>query len=241
MNTSGIRWVRFVMVFFVSLCVFFTIPPAANAETQYVSDLLIISVRDGQEPDAPVLGYLRSATPLEVLDETDELMNIRTEDGLQGWVRKKFIVAEKPKAAIILDLNEKIAMLEEELKLLNEVSDAEGLKKIIQGHQQEITHLTDALQNEKKATAQLKKELKQANLKIQQLSTQQKAAAQAGQELAALKEENNILQEKIASQPPPAAPGMLSGQMKWFLIGSGVLLLGFIIGRSVKKTRRYGY
>ena len=55
-----------------------------------------------------------------------------------------------------------------------------------------------------------------------------------------LKIENKALQDKIAALPPADATSVLSGNMKWFLIGSGVLLFGFLIGRSIKgKRTRY--
>jgi len=53
-------------------------------------------------------------------------------------------------------------------------------------------------------------------------------------------DENKTLKAKIATQPNNPAP-MLSGNMKWFLIGGGVLLFGFLIGRSIKTKRSYRY
>ena len=37
------------------------------ADTRYVSDRLIISVRDGQNQNAAVLGYLETGAPVQVL------------------------------------------------------------------------------------------------------------------------------------------------------------------------------
>ena len=108
------------MIFAIS-CIVFTVfmvglSHEAFAEVQYVSDMLIISVREGQNPEDPALGYLPSATPVDVLEETDELMRIRTDDGLEGWVRKKFIIKDKPKAIIIQELNQQIEELENNLQ-----------------------------------------------------------------------------------------------------------------------------
>ncbi len=68
------------------------------ADTRYVSDMLIISVRKGQNKDDPVLGYLKTAAPVQVLKEKDRYLMVRTENGLQGWVLKQYIVNEKPKS-----------------------------------------------------------------------------------------------------------------------------------------------
>ncbi|MBW2298473.1 MAG: hypothetical protein JRF32_12800, partial [Deltaproteobacteria bacterium] len=40
----------------------------AGADTRYVSDQLIISVREGPTAEDPVVGYLLTGAPVEVLD-----------------------------------------------------------------------------------------------------------------------------------------------------------------------------
>jgi len=241
MRTFCLKYFFTVFVFFISLCGF-VIPAPSLADIQYVSDLLIISIRDGQDPDAAVLGYLRSAAAVDILEETNELMRIRTEDGIQGWVRKKFIVPDKPKAVIINELNEKVAILEENIQTLQEGSDAQGLQKLIDGYKQRVTNLTASLDNEKRTRLALQRDLKKVNTEHRQLVNQSKKNQEASKELASLKNENKTLKDKLASIPPPAdETPMLSGNMKWFLIGGGVLLLGFIVGRALKGKRSYRY
>jgi len=227
-------------IFFLTLFVLFLVS-SVIAETQYVSDVLVISVKEGQDPDAPPIGYLRSATPLEVLEETEELMRIQTEKGLQGWVRKKFIVAEKPKAMIIKELEEKIAQLEGDIQTNPDGSDFQELSANVSGYKQEILELSGSLKKESKTRLALQKELKQVKAKYQQLSNISKDKAGISKELASLKNENKALKDKMAAQPPTHTPPMLSGNMKWFLIGSGVLLFGFLVGRSIKGKRSYRY
>ena len=234
----------------------------AIADIQYVSDLLIISVREGQNPEDPAVGYLPSATPVDVLEETDELMRIRTEDGLEGWVRKKFIVADKPKAIVIEELKQQIVDLESNLQEIQTGSDDEGLKQImqrhqkeiqeiqnqfqeaqnqIQGHQKEIQTLNTALKNEEKASAAHQNSFKDINAKYQRLLKEKKENSVDAKKLTALQTENQTLKKQLAEQPTGQAMPMLSANMKWFLIGSGVLILGFIIGRVVRRKPRYGY
>jgi len=215
--------------------------PQAFAEIQYVSDMLIISVREGQNPEDPAVGYLPSATPVKVLEETDELMRIRTDGGLEGWVRKKFIVAEKPKAIVIAELKQQISELEKNLQELPTGSDDEGLKKMMQGYQKEIQTLNTALNNEKKASAAHQNSFKEVNAKYQRLLKNQKDNSLDANKLAALKTENETLKKQLAEQSTGQSMPMLSGNMKWFIIGGGVLILGFIIGRVVRRKPRYGY
>jgi SH3 domain protein len=229
-----------VFVFLCSLYGIVLMPPAV-ADTQYVSDLLIISIKEGQDPDASVLGYLRSAAAVEVLEETQELMRIQTEDGTQGWVRKKFIVKDKPKAVIIRELEENIALLEEDLKTFQEGSDSQGLTNTIKENRQQIAALSASLETEKKRSLAFQENLAQVNTKHQALVNKHKNTADSIKELASLREENKALKDKIAAMPPPDSNPMLSGNMKWFLIGGGVLLLGFLIGRVVKRGEKRTY
>jgi SH3 domain protein len=240
MRTLCLKTPFAVFIFFFSLYCF-VIPPPALADIQYVSDLLIISIRDGQDEDAAVLGYLRSAAAVDILEETEELMQIRTEDGIQGWVRKKFIVPDKPKAVIIDELEEKISVLEENIQTLQEGSDAQGLQNMIDGYKQKVTNLTASYENEKRTRLALQKDLKKVTAEHQQLSKQSKINKGVNKELASVKNENKALKDKIAALPPADASPLLSGNMKWFLIGGSVLLLGFIMGRAIKGKRSYRY
>ena len=211
------------------------------ADIRYVSDLMIISVKDGQDPDAPVIGYLRSAAAVDVLEETQDLMRIRTKDGLQGWVRKKFLVKDKPKAVIIMELEREIALLEENIKTLQGGSDPQELLNNMTAFKQEIAALTASLQEEKSTSSALQKKLQQIDAAYQELLKKSAENEGVHKELASLKSENNALKEQIARQPSGISTPMLSGKMKWFLIGVGVLLLGFIMGRSIRGKRTYRY
>ncbi|MFC1877240.1 TIGR04211 family SH3 domain-containing protein [Thermodesulfobacteriota bacterium] len=237
MNTLRINLFFALFVFFFSLYGFILVP-AAVAGTQYVSDLLIISIREGQDPDTPIIGYLQSAASVEVLEETEEWMRIRTEDGTQGWVRKKFIVKDKPKAVIIRELEKKIALLEDDIKTLQKGSDSQGLMNTVKEYKQQIAALATSLENEKKTTLTLQKKLQRVNATYQALVNKQKNAAGTIKELAAIKDENQALKDKIAALPPIDSTPMLPGNMKWFLIGGGVLLLGFLIGRAIRGGKR---
>ncbi len=229
-------------VFVLGCCLYgFVLAPSAIADIQYVSDLLIISIREGQRPEAPVVGYLPSAAPVEVLEETQDFMRIRAEDGIQGWVRKKFIVKDKPKAIIIKELEEQILLLKEDIKTLQQGSDTQGLLNTITEYKKQVATLTTSFENEKKTTSTLKKNLQQLNATHQALEKKHKNTADTIKELASIKAENQVLKDKLAAMPPIDSNAMLSGNMKWFLIGGGVLLFGFLMGRVIRRGEKRSY
>ena len=236
-------WLQSVLNGFVLFCCLFgfVLVSPVVADIQYVSDLLIISIRESQSPEAPVLGYLPSAATIEVLEETQDQMLIRTEDGIQGWVRKKFIVKDKPKAVIIRELEEQIALLEEDIKTLQHGSDTQGLMNTITEYKKQVATLSTSLENEKKSTLTLKKNLQQLNATHQALDNKHKKSADTIKELASIKAENQTLKDKIAAMPPIDSNPMLPGNMKWFLIGGGVLLFGFLIGRVIRRGEKRSY
>ena len=102
---------------------------SAAADTRYVSDMLILAVRDRPDKDANVLGNLKTADSVEVLEESGPYLRIRTKDALEGWVQKNYITSEKPKALII-------EQLQKEIKRLN--SKIEEFDKNIDGYRDKI-------------------------------------------------------------------------------------------------------
>ena len=75
----------------------------ADAKTQYVSDELIIDLRQGKGNEYRIIKMLRRGTPLTILEESEQYLKVRTEEGLEGWVLKQYITSETPKTAIIAE------------------------------------------------------------------------------------------------------------------------------------------
>ena len=78
------------------LFTFLFIPDMAAAETLYVSDQLIITLRRGKSSSHKILTTLKTGAPLEVLEkaEGDEYVKVRTSDGIEGYVLLEFIVTK---------------------------------------------------------------------------------------------------------------------------------------------------
>ena len=57
------------------------------AETRYVSDLLVISVRDGQSPNDTILGYIKTATPVDVIEEKENFSRIKNKNDILAVTR----------------------------------------------------------------------------------------------------------------------------------------------------------
>jgi len=69
-----------------------------------VSDELVINLREGKGNEYKIIKMLRNGTPLNILEEAEQYLKVRTAEGLEGWVLKQYITSEPPKTAIIAGL-----------------------------------------------------------------------------------------------------------------------------------------
>ena len=220
MRNTGIMKSNLIFLFLLlTIPVGFVV--AAHADTQYVSDMLVLTIRDNPDKDANILGNLKTADPVEILEAGDRFMRIRTKEGLEGWVQKNFITADKPKAIIIKEMKNEISQLKSKLE--------------------EFENNRDADLNEIRASSQDDKlKIKQFTEKYNNLlkESKTKTATLTGErdKLKAINTELNIevdnLKQDLNSHPK-------TKRLQFFLAGAGVLLLGFLLGLSSKRKKSY--
>jgi SH3 domain protein len=97
------------IIILIFLALFIALAAPVHAKTQYVSDQIVITMRSGQGEEFRIIKHLRTGTPLEVLAEDGPFLRVRTKDGTKGWVRKRYITSETPKATVIAGLKKEIA------------------------------------------------------------------------------------------------------------------------------------
>ncbi len=100
-------------IYIVSILIYsLTATPCLFAEKGYVSDMLILSLKEGPGRQYNTIKTLRSNTPIEIISTADRFLKIQTEEGDVGWVESQYVTKEIPKTLIIEQLNNKIAQLE---------------------------------------------------------------------------------------------------------------------------------
>lgn len=234
--------ILFIFVVILPSCV-----KSVFADTRYVSDVLIISVRDGQNKDDNVLGYIKTGTPVEVLEEKDRYLRIKTGDGLEGWVQTQYIILEKPKALIIEDLRNEINDLNKKVELSkNEPGFSSDIvldtKKI---YEEKIRKLEQEVKKNQNIAANARIELVQLNKKYKNILRNSKNTDQLNREYEKLKKENAELKTENAELKTetnnlrkPSKGFLKSIYIQWFVAGAGALLFGFIIGRLAGRKKR---
>ena len=230
-------------IFAIFFIVTFTVSASINsvlAETRYVSDRLIISVRDGQDQNAAVLGYLETGAPVDILEEKENFLKIRTEDGIEGWVRAQYIVSEKPKPLIIENLKNEITALNKEIENIKNEQDSTSntsseSKKI---YQEKIEELKEEVSINQKFAAKAKSDFIELNKKYTNLLKNSENTEKLIGEVERLKKLNAELNTEVKRLRKDRENPLKSNTIQSFIAGAGVLLFGFLLGGSARKKKR---
>ena len=218
-----------------------------QAETRYVSDVLVITLRAEPEKDAEEIRTIRSNTPLEVIEENDKYLKVRTREGEEGWIIKRYLTSNIPKPMIITELGERINELEnknEELVKIRESLEAEldEIKKYQNGSDE----YKASIRNERKEAAKAIRELDAMTKKYNALRDKSRNVIEMAEKNKRLEEqiiklnssENKLkeLSEKLKQEKKDL---LRAGIIRWFLAGSGVLFAGMILGKISRKKDYY--
>ena len=230
-------------VFAIFFIVTFIVPASVNsvlADTRYVSDRLIISVRDGENRDAAVLGYIETGAPVDILEDKGDLLKIRTEDGIEGWVRAQYIVPEKPKPQIIEDMKNEITALNKEIETLKNKKDTASntLSESKKMYKEKIEELKEEVSINQKFAAKTKSDFIQLNKKYTNLLKNSENTEKLIGEVERLKKLNAELNTEVKSVKKDRKNPLKSNTLQSFIAGAGVLLFGFILGGLAKKRKK---
>ncbi|MFH1033335.1 MAG: TIGR04211 family SH3 domain-containing protein [Pseudomonadota bacterium] len=190
---------------------------AAGAErVMYVSDRMQITVRSEPTGDARVIEMIASGEQASVLEDNNEgWLKVRTHSGKEGWVLKRHMVADKPAAVLLKEMapqDKTVAQRMEDLR--RELAESKKTLAQAEGRAQESGSSLAKLQGECAEVIKLREE----HTRLLE-DCQQKAAA-----LDELTTENESLR--------------FGTNIKWFLAGGGVLLLGWILGAAFSRRKR---
>ncbi len=208
----------FVLVFFLLWA------PAAmgQEQTAYITDSFQVTLRTGPGVDHKIVAMIGSGQPLSLIETGEEWSQVSLPDGRQGFVLNRFI-SETPPARLTL---ERIRSAYESLQAKDKELETSNNKLV-----SENRSLQDQLEKARGELAAV--EAQYANLKAESsdvfsLKTRYERTA------ASLRESTERAQQLEAQ----VSELEVNRNIRWFLSGAGVLVLGFLIGFSSKKQRR---
>lgn len=188
----------------------------------YVSDILKLTLRTGPSTENKILAVLESGQTLDVVKVGDEWSQAQLPDGKEGWVLSRYLTPHETNNIKLKRLEAKHKNLMIQAAALLEENDrlkAENKKRSVEfetNQKQMVKAQTDyeTLKAEVAEFITLKSKYENA---ISQLAEQTAKAEKLEEQLTGLE---------------------LTYYIKWFLAGSGVLIIGFLIGFSTKRQRR---
>ncbi len=231
-----------VFCFILCILTFCLIPQILIAKTGYVSDMLLLTFREGPGKTFTVIKTLKSDTALNIIGEQNGFFKVELQSRETGWVDKNFVVFDTPKATIIRQLEQTIASIEnknvalldkhQELKNRLNASNNDNVIKI-----QTLESSLNEMRNDKQ---KLSKSLKDTQKKYDTLIQQSKDIQSIIEENKAFKTTNEKLTVDLEMFKKKNKTLFKTGMIKWFLAGVATLLVGWILGQSVSSRKRSG-
>jgi len=208
------------IVFFIVL--FSTV---VQAETMYVGNIIEITVRTGPGIDYKIVAMIKSGETVEVLNPEEiekDWSLVRITNGKEGWVLSRFLTSKEPDGLVLERLEKKHgALTNQAVSLIEEnkvyKKENEKMNLELKTNKEMSDKIESSYETLKKESAEFLKLKSNYEKTSSKLTEQTKKAEKLEEELTKL---------------------LLHRNIKWFLSGAGVLLLGFVIGFSAKRQRR---
>ena len=205
----------------VFVCFFFMVT-TAYGKTMYVTEVIEVMVRTGPDIAHKIIAMPKSGTPLEVLEVTDDWMRVRLPNNKEGWTLGRYLTSTPPMKETLVKLKDENSKLTLQKKTLTEENIR--LAKECKALEEALSEQTRNAQALRGSYENLKKESKD-------FLTLKASYEQVTRDLAKKSEQLAKLEKDIKglryTQP-----------LRWFLVGAGVILIGFVIGFISGRPRR---
>jgi len=212
-----------------------------HADRRYVSDMLMITLRTGKGREYKVIKTLKTDTPVEVLEESEDYLRVRTDEGEEGWVAKQYISPDVPKSVIIGGLKEETSKLNARIEELekDQASLLEQFEVATQRHAAKVEELDKNASNSKEEASRLKIKLAQITEKHNTLIDQSKNVVDLISEQKRLQAKNVNLNTRVEHLQKENTGLRNTRRLEWFLAGGGVFFIGWIAGKVSRKKKYY--
>lgn len=209
-------------ILYTLLVTMFFLSTAARAEDWYVKPSAEVPIRSGQGTEFKILSVVPDGLMVEIVEESDPWVKVRTPGGTEGWMLKRYLSNDPPLSEMVDSLqsdNEKLAQLEEETsrkydELLTAYTQMEQEYNACLADRDDLRNKYQALRNDTADVIKIKQNLSQATEEVEQIR----------QKMAEVEEQNRKLEKNMA--------------IRWFMAGGLVLVLGWLIGLVTGRSRK---
>ncbi len=202
--------------------ILFFMVPGASAETLYVNDFVRVTLRTGPGLDYRVIDMVGTGTKVTPLEQRDEWTRVQVLDGKEGWILSRHLTPDPPSVLLVERLKE------ENQRQKTKLTEFSATNVRLEGEVKRLEKELDAHRRELAALKETHEALKTGASDYLELKSKYETVS-AGLEEATRRAERY---EKDLTRL------QLHQNIRWFLSGAGVLVLGFIIGFSSKRQRK---
>jgi len=252
------------IIIFITL--FLSLTNIASAEKRYVTERILLGIHKEADETSTLIKSVPSGTELEVLDTAEGFIEIKLEDGTEGWVSSGFVMEQTPATRKYDVLAHQYEQTTQELDKLK--VDFEKNKRELQVRRDQVSNAKTTIQDlkkrksggavvvdpeiEKKLTASLQ-EVETLKLKVVELEKKPEPKPDIDQkqifnELKEAKEQNDVMKKRIDvalahlnGERIPTAEELASIRPKfptwyWTLLVI-ILLIGVVAGYFIMDFR----
>lgn len=215
----------------LSVLVVLLVAGAAQAQTLYVSDELVITVRTGPSTKNAIVKTIRTGDAVQKLGENDagDYYRVRVlSDGTEGWALSQYLSPKRSAGDRLADAQSQLTAAQGRVKDLEaKVSD---LSSRLDGTQ---TALDKATAQNKSLSAQLA-DIRSASANAIELRDQNETLRHRVADLNQTVDDLTMQTKELASR----------SRQNWFVVGAAVLFGGIVIGLvapTLRKRRSSGW
>lgn len=194
----------------------------STASAAYVTDQIPVTLRRGPGNEYRILKSLTSPAAVEIIEDGERYLKVRTADGTEGFMLKQYVVLQEP-AAVVAD-----RLQREQTTLRKKVADLSEQNRRLQALQSETGNTLEqtetALHKVKSQYEKLQEGAKDVTETLAERDRLQQENQEQRQQIASLKEENHYLWR--------------NNILRWFFAGAGVLAIGWLMGRRPPRRSR---
>ena len=88
----------------LALCGAALLHGGAWAQSLYVTDKVLVGIYEQASTEGLPVKVVPTGTPLEVLQREGDFAQVRTPDGITGWMENSYLIDHKPAQLVVLEL-----------------------------------------------------------------------------------------------------------------------------------------
>jgi len=198
------------------LAVLLVAASAAAQETLFVTDQLRITVRSGPSTGNKVTAMAETGDKMTLLgSKPDGWSLVRLPDGKEGWALTRFLQKERPAKLRLAELDP---------------TNKDQARRLEQMHEENQS---------------LSKNLSETEAKLAELQTRYEKLSADASDVMTLKARHQKLQAQFDAQSKQNTELVVenkslkfSSNLKWFLAGAGVLIVGWLMGLALHRRKK---